>query len=225
MVINGISSSVYNDFGVDNPSAYRRVVDKPQVTQRAANAKYEQPEKEMDVLAYYQELCSSYPEISFRLEDREEGMRHEYWLGYNNSMNQIGENFGEMDQYSVEIDVAVIRKMQSDPEMERHVKGILSFMEHSYGTYQSMALADNCDHFCRFLELDEKGELVEGAIAQNGKFSTEEEVRKMWQEQNNAAATRRLLQRYEQECMDTLLKLGEHRDKFQVKEKDNLLVS
>ena len=225
MVINDISSSAYYDLGDDYSTNYRKVVDMPQAAQRTASTKYVQPEKPMDVLAYYRELCSDYPEISFRLEDRAEGERHEYWLGYNNSMNQIGENFGEMDQYSVEIDVAVIRKMQSDPELERHVRGILSSMEYCYGNYQTMALESNCDHLCRILELDESGELVEATLVTTGKFSTEEEVRKMWQEEENAAATRRLLQRYEQECMETLLKLGEHKEKFQVREEINPLVS
>ena len=78
-----------------------------------------------DPLDYYKELCSLFPDVAFRLGDNEEETKHmgdsKPWFGYNDSLNQIGNHFGELSQVSVTIDVAVIRKMQSDPAFEKQV--------------------------------------------------------------------------------------------------------
>ena len=77
------------------------------------------------VLDYYHNLCSKFPDISFRLSDMEESLKHmndrRPYFGYNDSLNQVGDNYSEMGQVSIDIDAAVIRKMQNNPDFEEAV--------------------------------------------------------------------------------------------------------
>ena len=62
-----------------------------------------------DPLGYYYKLCKEFPNISFRLDDRETALKDtsKIWLGYNGSMNQVGDNFGGIGQCSISLDISV----------------------------------------------------------------------------------------------------------------------
>ena len=86
-----------------------------------------------DVLDYYHEICSKFTDISFRLSDIEETLKHvndsRPYIGYNDSLNQVGDNYSEIGKISIDIDVAVIRKMQSDSSFEEEVLDIIGKLE------------------------------------------------------------------------------------------------
>lgn len=73
-----------------------------------------------DPVAVYQDLCAEFPDITFRMEDK---TRPDSEIGYKNSLHQVGKNFGEPGQYSICIDVSVIRQMQQNPEYAEKVRG------------------------------------------------------------------------------------------------------
>lgn len=137
-----------------------------------------------DPLEYYRNLAKEFPEVSFRLGDRENGFlpgHPNVCIGYNNSMNQIGENFGEPGQCSIDIDVAVIRKMQSDPDYELRIKSLIRNSVHNYPVYETWAKQEDYGYTSVNIE-EEDGEPVRSVCLSRMAYSTEEEVRRMWGE-------------------------------------------
>lgn len=133
-------------------------------------------------LEYYRNLVKEFPEVTFRLGDRENGFlpgHPNVGIGYNNSMNQIGENFGELGQCSIEIDVAVIRKMQSDPDYELRIKSLIRDSINNYPVYESWAKQEDYGYTSVDIE-EEDGEPVRGVCLSSMVYSTEEEVRQIW---------------------------------------------
>lgn len=92
-----------------------------------------------DVLDYYHEICSKFTDISFRLSDIEETLKHmndsRPYLGYNDSLNQVGDNYSEIGKVSIDIDVAVIRKMQSDSSFEEEVLDTIDRIKNYHGEF------------------------------------------------------------------------------------------
>ena len=133
-----------------------------------------------DPLTFYKELCGNYPDISFRLEDYATGSNVSgYFLGYNNSMNQVGENFGEMGQCSIQIDVSVIKKMMQDQQYAENVHGWIQAFEQNYGSHATDVSSHGNSNFC--FTIDDFGEGIQtGRLCANSSFSTEEEVKRMW---------------------------------------------
>lgn len=91
-------------------------------------------------LEYYHSLCKEFSGITFRLEDIQTALKlndtGKEYMGYNGSMNQVGSNFGAIGQCSIEIDVAVIEKMRTDPKYEQSVKWHIQFSKERFAEYQ-----------------------------------------------------------------------------------------
>ena len=134
-----------------------------------------------DVLAYYQNLCKEFAGVSFRLDDVNEAAKHNGspYLGYNNSFNQVGNNFGHSGQCSITLAVSVIKKMQEDPRYEQSVKGMIENTKTRYSEFETDALKDGYQYVS--VSIEDNGGKPQRAIAQsNVPCSTEDEVRSMW---------------------------------------------
>ena len=92
-------------------------------------------------LEYYHSLCKEFSGITFRLEDIKTALTlnesGKEYIGYNGSMHQVGSDFGAIGQCSIEIDVAVIEKMRTDPKYEQSVKWHIQFSKERFGEYQT----------------------------------------------------------------------------------------
>lgn len=130
-------------------------------------------------LEYYNELCKEYPDITFRLSDKEEALKHEWYTGYGGSMNQRGDNFGMPGQCSIDIDVAAIRNMLSDKNYEMKIKGEIEYARKKYSDYEREGLDDGCSYTCVCIE-DDGGKPVLARCHSHMPFSTEEELKKLW---------------------------------------------
>lgn len=115
---------------------YGKKADKNQAVFSAKTKKKEESVPS-DPLGYYRKLCEQFPNISFRLVDEETGAQNtdKICLGYNGSMNQIGENFSGVGHCSINLDISVIRKMQEDPEYEQ---GMISLIKRTEKMYPSI---------------------------------------------------------------------------------------
>lgn len=134
-----------------------------------------------DVLSYYQDLCKEFAGISFRLDDVSEASKHgnSPFLGYNNSFNQVGSNFGNKGQCSITIDASVIKRMQEDPRYEQAVKGMIENTRSRYSEFEAGALKDGYQYVSVSIE-DNNGKPQRGTIQSNYPYSTEDEVKSMW---------------------------------------------
>ena len=93
-------------------------------------------------LDYYNTLCKDYPDVTFRLDDIRTGQEKGWGLGYNNSLNQRGTDFGMAGRCSINIDIAVIERMQKDPKYEQQIKGIIASSRKNYSSYEQSAASD-----------------------------------------------------------------------------------
>ena len=136
---------------------------------------------EQDPLAYYKKLCGEYSDVTFRLDDMAEASKNpdKLTLGYNGSMNQIGNNFGGKGNCSISIDIAVIKRMQSDPQYEQSVKGLIEDSRRRYSEFEAGALQDGYQYVSVSIE-DNNGKPQRGVVQTNYPYSTEDEVKSMW---------------------------------------------
>ena len=162
-----------------------------------------------DPLAYYKQLCSKYPNISFRLDDYFNGTNAKgYNLGYNNSMNQVGENFGEMGQCSIEIDISVIEKMMQDPKYEQQANGWIQAFEQNYAGHAADVASSGCSNFC-FTIHDFGDGIQTGRTCGYTPFSTEEEVRKMWADEEYQKSVSQVFDKQKADLIEIYLKMTE----------------
>lgn len=134
------------------------------------------------ILDYYHDLCKNFPNISFRLEDMEISLKNTNNppnLGYNNSFNQVGNNFGSLGQCSIIIDKKVIENMQKDTVYKEIIYSYIENLESQQVGYQQHAAQEGMSCFAHVLE-DNNGELAPSTLYGHGSFSTEEEVRRIW---------------------------------------------
>ena len=138
-------------------------------------------DNEQDPLTYYKKLCSEYSDVTFRLDDIAEASKYpdKLSLGYNGSMNQIGNNFGGKGNCSISIDIAVIKRMQSDPQYEQSVKGLIEDSRRRYSEFEAGALQDGYQYVSVSIE-DNNGKPQRGVVQTNYPYSTEDEVKSMW---------------------------------------------
>lgn len=138
-------------------------------------------------LQYYKELCAEFPSITFRLDDvsaYKNFSEGDVYLGYNNSMNQVGDNFGKIGQSSIEIDIAVIRRMKEDPSYEREVRWTIKDISDRYGSMEADTIAQGFRSMCALIQ-DDNGRIQVGKAKAMCDFSTEEEVKRMWGKSEN----------------------------------------
>ena len=169
---------------------------------------------EEDPLNYYRKLCEEFPNITFRLGDRETLLKDtsKIYFGYNDSMNQVGDNFGCMGQCSIEIDISVIRRMQSDPEYVIRVKSMLKSIERMYPEFESYT-RDSGMRYTLVNLYDEGGDLHQLITRSRQRPSTEEELRQMHNMDGSAEQIQRLFTQMQMEAIDRFLEMTDTSEK------------
>ena len=139
------------------------------------------------IMKLYDDICKDYPDVSFRLDDRETSNAYQKkygtecmaYLGYGNSMNQVGDNFGELSQKSVEIDVPILKKCLSDPDYKKAFMSQLDSSINGYQQWINTARDLNASNMCiGFLDVGD-GVAMYSACA-NVPFVTEAEIRQRY---------------------------------------------
>ena len=159
-MVNGISNSIQSyDFGVSRTAKSRTLNENKFLMETSKVNTITREVNTDEPLDYYNEFVKMYPDISFRLSDVEEGMKHmsEPYYGYNNHTNQVGSNFGEPNQISVRIDVAVIRRMMKDKDYAKKVYSQMNDFQENFASWKSTGLSGGDTNF--FLVLEE-GEMI-----------------------------------------------------------------
>lgn len=131
-------------------------------------------------LEYYHSLCKEFPGATFRLDDIQTALKNNGYtlesLGYNGSFHQIGSNFGEIGQCSIQIDIAVIEKMRTDPKYETAARWKIGDSIARFGEYQTEVPEEPYTVVC--LE-DDNGRLQRSRWHSSSRFPTEEETKDM----------------------------------------------
>lgn len=131
-------------------------------------------------LEYYHSLCKEFPGATFRLDDIQTALKNNGYtlesLGYNGSFHQIGSNFGEIGQCSIQIDIAVIEKMRTDPKYETAARWKIGDSIARFGEYQTEVPEEPYTVVC--LE-DDNGRLQRSRWHSSSRFPTEEETKEM----------------------------------------------
>ena len=171
-------------------------------------------ESDQDSLTYYYQLCQEFPDITFRLGDQNEGLKNinQPYLGYRDHMNQVGNNFGKMGQCSIGLDISVIRKMQTDPSYEEEVKGMIQNSKEWYAQTQQDALEQGYSSTAVYFD-DTKGRLQRSVMQTNMKFSTEDEINKIWKQDVFSQKMQIKFNRTNDKLLDTYLQMLEEADK------------
>lgn len=129
------------------------------------------------ILSYYRKLCAEFPDISFRLEDREKALREQYASGYEGSSHQVGNNFSQPGKCSIEIDKVVIEKMIKDKEYAESVRGSIRNIQSDYGIYESHRKEEGMLYMAVEL-FEEKNKLTHAIGFANTPFHTAEEAKR-----------------------------------------------
>ncbi|MBE5912887.1 MAG: hypothetical protein E7274_02370 [Pseudobutyrivibrio ruminis] len=175
------------------------------------------------ILDYYHDLCKKYPNISFRLEDiqtRSKMPSEPPYLGYNNSFNQIGDNFGNPGQCSITIDKKVIENMQKDTVYKEIVYSYIENLEAQQVGYLQHASQEGMSCFAHVLE-DNNGVLAPSTKYVHDAFSTEEDIRKIW---NTGVSNKEIVKTLEQlkdDMFDTYLAMLEQSERT----KDKIIIN
>ncbi len=145
----------------------------------------EKSEMELN-LDYYHSLCKEFPGATFRLDDIQTALKMNGYtletLGYNGSFHQVGSNFGAIGQCSIQIDIAVIEKMRTDPKYETSAKWKIGDSIARFGEYQTEVPEEPYTVVC--LE-DDNGRIQRSRWHSSSRFPTEEETKEMIRQYQN----------------------------------------
>lgn len=159
-------------------------------------------------LSYYKNLCSTFSNISFRLDDSSKDVVGEVNLGYGNSMNQIGDNFGNPGQYSISIDVSVINRMMESPEYENMILHKIDNIRSMYPQYEQENRKEGLNYMCVQLN-DVGGKLEVSQLLSSNPFSTEEQIKEMWGNDSLSNQFVKKIQNVQNDMFDTYMKMTE----------------
>lgn len=127
-----------------------------------------------DTLKYYYELCREFGKYSFQLGDRESG-RGNSFTAISTDMTQAGDDYSQLGQVSIEIDIATIRRMQVDPVFEKKVKRTIKEIGENYDQYQQTALKTH-SQYAAVQIYDDNGAIIVSQICSDHPFKTEAEA-------------------------------------------------
>ena len=164
-------------------------------------------------LEYYHSLCKEFPGVTFRLDDSQTARRNNGYtlesLGYNGSFHQVGSNFGEIGQCSIQIDIVVIEKMRTDPKYEMAAKWKIGDSIARFGEYQTEVPEEPYTVVC--LE-DDNGRIQRSRWHSSSRFPTEEETKEMIRQYQNK--TQKLdSDKMTDDLIDSYLKMIEESEK------------
>lgn len=186
-----------------------------------------QTEQDDPILNLYKSICMKYPDVSFRLDDQKATLQYEQtygtdccpYFGYNNSDNQVGENFGKLSQKSVVIDASVIEKCLQDPSYQQNFMNELDTHIKEYSKDLQRAAEFGATNMCIGFVDEGKG-LSKYAINAHTEFSTEEQIKAKWKLGGNQGVLINKIGDVKNEMLDNYMKiLSEHSQEL----KDNLL--
>lgn len=163
-----------------------------------------------DPIVYYKKLCKEFPDITFRLDDKETALMDtsKICLGYNGSMNQVGNNFSGIGQCSISIDIEVIRNMQKDSEYAQNVRGMIRLVERNYADVERDARQCGMMYASVNIE-DEGGKLLRSCAFSTTPASTEEEVQRMWNMDDFQKHLNRKISDMQDNLLDNYMKMLE----------------
>lgn len=210
----------YNTSVKKNTSTENKV-GSTRVFEVTSDKKNEQTDPVMDL---YKSICEKYPDVSFRLDDQAARLDYEKkngtnccpYLGYNNSSNQVGDNFGKMSQKSVEIDVSVLQKSLDDPKYFDEFMFYLDegLTDSKYNEWKQMACGLNATNMCLGFK-DDNGRPAKYATNSNCEFATDEEIRSQWGKGVNKDALLQKINSTNNELIDNYMQLlSEHTQKL-----------
>ena len=127
-----------------------------------------------DTLKYYYELCREFGKYSFQLGDRESGGGNSF-TPISTDMTRGGDDYSQLGQVSIEIDIATIRRMQVDPVFEKKVKSTIKEIGENYNQYQQTALKAHCQYAAVQI-YDDNGAIIVSQICSDHPFRTEAEA-------------------------------------------------
>ena len=136
------------------------------------------------ILDYYHAFCELYPDVSFRLGDREDALKNGRSMGYKDSMNSVGENYGSVGQRSVMIDVKVIQNMMENPKYASNVHAWMEHIVEQYPLWEEETQSMGMKYTDVNIEDDDGNGATWSVGHFNLPFSTEEEVRAIWAEED-----------------------------------------
>lgn len=173
------------------------------------------------IMKLYDEICQKYPDVTFRLDDKQTSIAYQKkygtdcmaYLGYGNSMNQVGDNFGEFSQKSVEIDVSVLKNCIGSEDYKDRFMSKLDMSLREYSSWQKTALEQNASYMCMGFTDDGNGTSTY-AVCANTPFSTENQIRQMYNNKGLAYSKQFIIHKVEElqsELTETYMNmLSEH---------------
>ena len=173
---------------------------------------------EDSVLDYYHGLCKKYPDITFRLNDMEDAIQKGRNTGYNNSLNQVGENYGAIGQCSISLDVKVIENMMNDPNYARGVNHWIEYIQNDYSLFEDESKQLGCSYTDVSIE-DDNGRCFFSVGHYHLPFSTENELKEIWAQQDAGLTSEDIKKKFS-ENVDMFDHLMETFDKSQEKYKE-----
>lgn len=160
------------------------------------------------ILEYYQNLCDKYPNITFRLSDNNNPKCVEgaVYLGYNDSFNQVGDNFGGHGQCSISIDAECIKQMMKKPQYELNILAYIEQAEQDYDSYEAETKASGMKYTSVLLE-DNNGQPQRAWMKSQMPYSTEEEVRALWAQQNSSDIVKKQIENMDNDLFERLCEM------------------
>lgn len=174
------------------------------------------------IMDMYKSICEKYPDVTFRLDDMsactkyydKNGQDAYPYMGYNGSMNQVGENFGEMYQKSVEIDCAVLERCMKDLDYKSDFEFYLDNKISRYDVFRQEALQAGYTNICVGFS-DENGKLSMSVTQAHCAFATEEEMKHQWAMLHNTDALVDKVDETKDEVLENYMQmLSEHSQKI-----------
>lgn len=175
-ITNGLSETSFSSEIYENRNKKNITLQAPTSTNKASKMP-----TDSQIISYYKNLCKDFQNITFKMSDYETGKKNSsLYIGYKGNSYQQGNNFSSPGQCSIQIDVAVIRNMMTNPEYELQVRGrIQNIVSFDYSQFEQWAQHDGCE-YCYVGLMDENGKLTECIGFAESRIPTDEELRELW---------------------------------------------
>lgn len=129
-------------------------------------------------------------------------------MGYNNSFNPVGDNFGFQGQCSITIDKKIIENMQKDNAYKEIVYSYINNLDRQQVGYQQSSQQQGMSCFAHTLE-DNNGVLAPSTTYGHGTFSTEEWVRRVGDYDDYQKKVGQVFEKQKADLFEIFLKMTE----------------
>lgn len=134
------------------------------------------------ILDCYYKICKAYPNVTFKMSDIETACNSSPpSIGYKGSSHQQGENFSVPGQYSIIIDVGVLKQMVGN---ESYIEDVYGTIKNILANYKQTAQSGKSQGFeyCHAELRHENGRLSTNWALHQSKASTDEELKELWKD-------------------------------------------